>query len=299
MDAATYRSLGIDLPHHEKVKPRPCTPSPAPAAAVGGHPAAERPVVRAARRIRRPAWSTSTRASPTPGAAPPRTLATITTTSHPSHCTPRPQAGPPTPLSAAPPDRPRVCRSRQRLPGAPEGTIHRFPGWSAPANSVFPDTTRDWAVYVPAQHDGTTPASLLVALDGAGFLNEEEGGLYRTPTVADNLIHSGTIPPTVIVFVNPGQHAEYTEQRSREYDTVRAARSYAHRSSLRCCALSFVQRRDSCGQVSEDNVRFITEEILPIVEDVTTLHASIALLSRPPLQLAHELHVVCSCRACC
>ena len=129
-----------------------------------------------------------------------------------------PQAGPPTP-SLQPTL--RVCRSRQRLPGAPEGTIHRFPGWSAPASSVFPDTTRDWAVYVPAQHDGTTPASLLVALDGAGFLNEEEGGLYRTPTVADNLIHSGAIPPTVIVFVNPGQHAEYTEQRSREYDTVR------------------------------------------------------------------------------
>ena len=51
--------------------------------------------------------------------------------------------------------------------------------------------------------------------------------------------------------------------------------------------------------MSEDNVRFITEEILPIVEDVTTLHTPIALLSRPPLQLAHELHVVCSCRACC
>ena len=135
---------------------------------------------------------------------------------------------------AASPDRPRVCRSRQRLPGAPEGTIHRFPGWSAPANSVFPDTTRDWAVYVPAQHDATTPAALLVALDGAGFLNEDEGGLYRTPTVADNLIHSGAIPPTVIVFVNPGQHAEYTEQRSREYDTVRPHRPHDHRSSLRC-----------------------------------------------------------------
>ena len=112
--------------------------------------------------------------------------------------------------------------------------------------------------------------------------------------MADNLIHSGAIPPTVIVFVNPGQHAEYTEQRSREYDTVRAARS-----SLESALLRFVQRRDSCGQVSEDNVRFITEEILPIVEDVTTLHTPIALLSRPPLQLAHQLHVVCSCRAWC
>jgi enterochelin esterase-like enzyme len=91
----------------------------------------------------------------------------------------------------------------ERLADAPAGVVHHHRDWASSAHSIYPETTRDWAVYVPAQvaAPGAPPAALLVCLDGAGFLNEE--GAYRTCTVADNLVHTGKMPPTVIVFINP------------------------------------------------------------------------------------------------
>ena len=126
-----------------------------------------------------------------------------------------------------------------RQAGAPAGTVHRHEGWKAGSDSVYPATVRDWACYVPQQAlaEGAPPPALLVCLDGAGFLSED--GAYRTTTVADNLIHTGQIPPTVIVFINPGKHPTYTEQRSKEYDTV-----------------------------SDENVNFIVAEILPLVSEL-------------------------------
>lgn len=138
--------------------------------------------------------------------------------------------------------------ARARLVGAPAGTVHHHRAWEAGADSVFPGTTRDWAVYIPQQAEtpGATPVALLVCLDGAGFLSED--GAYRTPTVADNLIHTGKMPPTVIVFIDPGKRSDYAEQRSLEYDTV-----------------------------SDANVTFISEEILPLVAK----HHSVAITTDP------------------
>ncbi len=74
--------------------------------------------------------------------------------------------------------------------------------YSFTQSKVFPGTTRDYWVYVPAQYDATKPAALMVFFDGGGFANET--GAWRVPVVFDNLIAAGEMPVTVAVMVNPG-----------------------------------------------------------------------------------------------
>ena len=90
-------------------------------------------------------------------------------------------------------------------------------------SKVFPGTTRDYWVYVPAQYNKDKPACVMVFQDGGGF-QDPKGG-YRVPVVFDNLIHKKEMPVTIGVFVNPGvipaikpnAHPRYN--RSFEYDT--------------------------------------------------------------------------------
>lgn len=88
---------------------------------------------------------------------------------------------------------------------------------------VYPGVSRDYAVYVPANLDPSTPASLLVFQDGRFYTDDK----FRAPAVLDALIASGAIPPTVAVFVQPGDLPGNPEQsrgnRSVEYDTLGAA----------------------------------------------------------------------------
>ena len=95
--------------------------------------------------------------------------------------------------------------------GAARGTLIEHKGWSD--STVYPGTTRDWYVYVPAQYDPATPAALWVGMDAFG--SSEEGR-----TTLDNLIHKGDMPVTIGVFVTPGSNPDNAEQRSLEYDTV-------------------------------------------------------------------------------
>ena len=62
-------------------------------------------------------------------------------------------------------------------------------------SKIYPETRREWQVYVPVQYDGVTPACLLVGLDGI---------LFNATTVLDNLIATGQMPVTIGVFVQPG-----------------------------------------------------------------------------------------------
>ena len=81
----------------------------------------------------------------------------------------------------------------------PQGkvTSHRFTD-----SKIYPGTERDYFIYVPAQYDGSKPAALMVFQDGKNYVNDK--GQWRVPTVLDNLIHSGEMPVTIGVFVNPG-----------------------------------------------------------------------------------------------
>jgi len=64
---------------------------------------------------------------------------------------------------------------------------------------IFPDTTRQYGVYVPAQYDAKKPACLIVVQDGIGKARQ-----WKLPTILDNLIHKGEVPVQIAVFVSPG-----------------------------------------------------------------------------------------------
>ncbi len=73
-------------------------------------------------------------------------------------------------------------------------------------SSIYPDIRRDYWVYVPQQYNPAKPAALMVFQDGYTYVNEE--GYFRVPIVFDNLIHSGEMPVTIGVFINPGHYGD-------------------------------------------------------------------------------------------
>ncbi|TWT89522.1 alpha/beta hydrolase-fold protein [Neorhodopirellula pilleata] len=121
-------------------------------------------------------------------------------------------------------------------PDVPAGTVTKMPELKS---KVFPGTTRDWWVYVPAQYDASKPAALMVFQDGQRF--QDAKGPWRVPIVFDNLIARGDMPPTIAVCINPGtdpsKNSKKPTNRSYEYDGLGNA-----------------------------YVRMLVEEILPIVE---------------------------------
>ncbi len=104
--------------------------------------------------------------------------------------------------------------------GVPRGKVTKAT-WTS---KIFPDTVRDYWVYVPAQYDGGEESNLMVFQDGGSYVDEK--GQFRATVVFDNLIHKKEMPVTVGIFINPGvvPPAQPGEQarsnRSFEYDTL-------------------------------------------------------------------------------
>jgi enterochelin esterase-like enzyme len=118
-------------------------------------------------------------------------------------------------------------------PNVPKGKLTQMPKWQS---NIFAGTTRDWWVYVPAQYTTEKPACVMVFQDGNGYKD-------FVPTVFDNLIAKGEMPPTVGIFIQPGSFGgQRGSNRSFEYDTL-----------------------------SDQYARFLLEEILPEVEKTTKL----------------------------
>ncbi|MFA6562223.1 MAG: RICIN domain-containing protein [Verrucomicrobiia bacterium] len=100
-------------------------------------------------------------------------------------------------------------------------------------SKVFPGAVRDVTVFIPAQYDGKEPACVYVKTDGFN---------PREKTLMETMIATKEMPVTVGVFVRPGE--------------LPAPMKGAH------------GRRNRCFEydgVSDNNVRFLTEELLPFV----------------------------------
>jgi enterochelin esterase-like enzyme/sugar lactone lactonase YvrE len=121
----------------------------------------------------------------------------------------------------------------------PQGRVEAMPPL---ASTIFPNTVRDWWVYVPAQASRETACGVMVFQDGHDYVSRE--GRWRVPVVFDNLIAAGDMPPTVAVFLNPG------------HDPAKGKPDNPWRSSNR----SF--EYDSLG---DRYARFLIEEVLPEV----------------------------------
>src|SRR5450759_1608747 len=72
----------------------------------------------------------------------------------------------------------------QRLPDVPQGKVTKYT-WAT--SKIYPGTTRDYWVYVPAQYDAAKPACVTIFQDGGGFISDT--GAWRAPIVFDNLIY--------------------------------------------------------------------------------------------------------------
>jgi enterochelin esterase family protein len=136
------------------------------------------------------------------------------------------------------------CREANPGPDVPRGEMLKFPAWAG--SKVYRKTRRDIWIYVPKQVKTGVP-SLMIFNDGLGYA--DPAGAVRAPAVLDSLIHSGELPPTVGIFVMPGQPVGKAadqqasgRQRSFEYDSLTG--NYAN---------------------------FLTREVIPFVEKETGL----------------------------
>ena len=109
----------------------------------------------------------------------------------------------------------------QPQPGVPRGKVEGPLIWKS---HVFPNTVREYWIYVPAQYDPSVPAAVMIFQDGHKYVNVEQE--YRATVVMDNLIHRKEMPVTIGLFVNPGHDSDnFPENRFRvsnrsvEYDT--------------------------------------------------------------------------------
>ena len=109
-------------------------------------------------------------------------------------------------------------------PGVPQGRAEKF---SFNESKIFPGTTRDCWVYIPAQYEKAKAAALMVFQDGHAYVSTN--GQMRVSTVFDNLIHSREIPVTIGLFTNPGHRGDGAPEgsgwgprnnRSFEYDSL-------------------------------------------------------------------------------
>lgn len=109
-------------------------------------------------------------------------------------------------------------------------------------SQIFPGTVRQVTVFIPAQYDGKQPACVYVKTDG---FNPREKSLLET------MIATKEMPVTVGVFVRPGE--------------------------LPAPMPGTLGRRNRCFEydgVSDNNVRFFTEELLPFVSKECQLNLS-------------------------
>src|SRR5438477_11532547 len=77
--------------------------------------------------------------------------------------------------------------------GVPKGEVLKF---TFENSKIFPGTTRDYWVYIPAQYMPDRPACVHVNQDGVQF---------QAPVVFDNLIAKKEMPVTIGVFIMHGR----------------------------------------------------------------------------------------------
>lgn len=112
-------------------------------------------------------------------------------------------------------------------------------------SKIFAGTVRQYWIYVPANYNPKQPANLLVFQDGQRATNPN--GSLRIPIVLDNLIHKKEIPPTLGIFITPGNlSAQYPDNLGMSNPNHRA---------------------EEYDALNDDYARFLTEELLPKVAE--------------------------------
>ena len=146
-------------------------------------------------------------------------------------------------------------REQESYPAHPDSKLHdgtpsgEVIEGSFQDSKVFPGTRRNYWVYIPKQYSAAKPAALMVFQDGRNYARRDGG--FNVPNVFDNLIHSGEIPATIGIFIEPGvvpassPEAQDRFNRSFEYDSM-----------------------------DDRYAKFLVDEILPFIVDKHTLNLS-------------------------
>ena len=130
--------------------------------------------------------------------------------------------------------------------GVPKGELLKF---TFDHSKIFPGTSRDCWIYVPAQYTPAKPACVYINQDGVQ---------WNAPVVFDNLIYNKEIPVTIAIFITPGK--VLADSGSNALD--RFNRSFEY---------------DGLGDAY---ARFILTEVLPEVEKQKTSNGRAIRLSK-------------------
>jgi len=126
--------------------------------------------------------------------------------------------------------------------GVPKGEIS---GPFTLPSEVFAGTQHTYWLYVPAQYDSSTPASLMIFQDGQAFMAPE--GDLRAQNVMDNLIYRREIPVMIGVFINPGRRPDQPEPNPREWGD------------------RTTNRPEEYNALNDKYARVIVDELLPVL----------------------------------
>jgi len=130
-------------------------------------------------------------------------------------------------------------------PGVPKGEVIKL---NFDKSKIFPDTARDYWIYIPAQYNPDKPACVFICQDGIR---------WEAPTVFDNLIYKKEIPIMIGVFVAPG--------------VVKTANANG--------ALDRFNRSFEYDGLGDGYARFLLDELLPEVETKKTSDGRVIRLS--------------------
>ncbi|MBL7874808.1 MAG: SMP-30/gluconolactonase/LRE family protein [Cyclobacteriaceae bacterium] len=130
--------------------------------------------------------------------------------------------------------------------GVPKGEILKFVFENS---KIFPGTSREISIYVPAQYKETKPACVYVNQDGIQ---------WKAPVVFDNLIAKNEMPITIGVFITPGKVLSQNTDGALD----RFNRSFEY---------------DGLG---DNYARFLLEEVFPFVETKKTTDGRAIRLSK-------------------
>lgn len=138
----------------------------------------------------------------------------------------------------------------------PRGSIIHIDDFQgAGESSVFPGIKRDLEIYLPAQLTADMEPALILFNDGYDFFEEA----YACE-VLDSLIHAGTIPVTVGVFVDSGRPNDCPTRREREKN-----------EEMSLILIKEYHRKIEYDTVTDKFPRFVRDELLPFVLDRASL----------------------------
>ena len=131
-------------------------------------------------------------------------------------------------------------------PNVPKGELLKF---TFENSKIYPGTSREITIYVPAQYRANKPACVYVNQDGVQ---------WKAPTVFDNLIYKKEMPVTIGIFV---MHGRVKNAKSEE-------------------ALDRFNRSFEFDGLGDNYAKFILNEILPEVEKLKTMDGRAIILSK-------------------